>query len=36
MKRDPLAPLLDLDPDLVGALERLAGRMDGRRGAARG
>jgi bifunctional non-homologous end joining protein LigD len=30
MKRDPLAPLLDLDPDLVGALERLAGRMDGR------
>ena len=36
MKRDPLAPLLDLDPDLVGALERLGGRMDGRRGAARG
>jgi bifunctional non-homologous end joining protein LigD len=31
MKRDPLVPLLDLDPDLVGALERLAGRMDGRR-----
>jgi bifunctional non-homologous end joining protein LigD len=32
MKRDPLAPLLDLDPDLVGALERLAGRMNGRSG----
>ena len=30
MKRDPLAPLLELDPDLVGALERLAGRMEGR------
>ena len=36
MKRDPLEPLLDLDPDLVGALERLAGRMDGRRRAGRG
>jgi bifunctional non-homologous end joining protein LigD len=35
MKRDPLATILDLDPDLVGALERLAGRMDGRRSTAR-
>jgi bifunctional non-homologous end joining protein LigD len=29
MKSDPLAPLLDLEPDLVGALERLAERMGG-------
>jgi bifunctional non-homologous end joining protein LigD len=31
MKRDPLAPLLEVDPDLVGALERLAARLDGER-----
>jgi bifunctional non-homologous end joining protein LigD len=29
MKSDPLIPLLDLEPDLVGALERLAKRMAG-------
>jgi DNA primase len=29
MKSDPLAPLLELEPDLVGALEGLAERMGG-------
>ena len=27
MKADPLGTVLDLEPDLVGALERLAGRV---------
>jgi bifunctional non-homologous end joining protein LigD len=29
MKNDPLRPVLDLEPDLVGALERLAERLSG-------
>jgi bifunctional non-homologous end joining protein LigD len=29
MKDDPLRPVLDLEPDLVGAIERLAARMGG-------